>query len=332
MATVETVTVGEDEAGLRLDRWFKARYPGLGFGALQKLVRTGQVRVDGKRVETSTRLVPGQMVRVPPGAMIAEAARAEPVRAMPRADGDDAAFLRSITLFEDKDIMVLNKPAGLAVQGGSGLTRHVDAMLESLKDAKGQVPRLVHRLDRDTAGCLVVAKTRSIAAELAKTFRSRSARKVYWALVAGVPKPAQGRISTWLARDSDDTERMRVARHGDDGAAHALTHYAVVDTAGPKLAWLSLKPVTGRTHQLRAHCAHIGHPIVGDPKYFDRQDWELPGGMQNKLHLLARRIALPHPRGGRIDVTAPLPPHMQQSWNLLGFDTASYDPAEDEEE
>lgn len=325
MATVETKSVGEDEAGLRLDRWFKLHYPGLGFGALQKLVRTGQVRVDGKRVETSTRLAPGQAVRVPPGAMVAEVSSEAPKRAMPRADGDDAAFLRSITLFEDKDVMVLNKPAGLAVQGGSGLTRHVDAMLESLADARGQVPRLVHRLDRETSGCLVVAKTRSIAAELAKTFRSRSARKIYWALVAGVPKPHQGKISTWLARDEEDGERMKVARHGEDGAAHALTHYAVVDTAGPKLAWLSLKPVTGRTHQLRAHCAHIGHPIVGDPKYFDRQNWDLPGGMQNRLHLLARRIVLPHPRGGKIDVTAPLPPHMQQSWNLLGFDAAQYD-------
>lgn len=332
MATVETKSVGEDEAGLRLDRWFKLHYPGLGFGALQKLVRTGQVRVDGKRVDTSTRLVPGQAVRVPPGAMVAEASAEAPKWAMPRADGDDATFLRSITLFEDKDVLVLNKPAGLAVQGGSGLTRHVDAMLESLADARGQVPRLVHRLDRETSGCLVVAKTRSIAAELAKTFRSRSARKIYWALVAGVPKPHQGRISTWLARDEDDGERMKVARHGDEGAAHALTHYSVVDTAGPKLAWLSLKPVTGRTHQLRAHCAHIGHPIVGDPKYFDRKDWDLPGGMQNRLHLLARRIVLPHPRGGTIDVTAPLPPHMQQSWNLLGLDAAQYDAEADQEE
>ncbi|MEJ1161243.1 RluA family pseudouridine synthase [Prosthecomicrobium sp. N25] len=333
MAQVENKAVVEDEAGLRLDRWFKLHYPGLGFGALQKLVRTGQVRVDGKRVETSTRLVSGQSVRVPPLAAGTTEGEEAPKRAMPRADGDDAAFLRSITLWEDEDVLVLNKPAGLAVQGGSGLTRHVDAMLEALKDRKGQVPRLVHRLDRETAGCLVVAKTRSMAAELAATFRSRSARKIYWALVAGVPKPQQGRISTWLARDEADGERMKVARHGEEGAAHALTHYAVVDTAGPKLAWLSLKPVTGRTHQLRAHCAHIGHPIVGDPKYFVKRDWDLPGGMQNRLHLLARRIVLPHPRGkGSIDVTAPLPPHMQQSWNLLGFDAKAYDRSEETED
>ena len=172
------------------------------------------------------------------------------------------------------------------------------------------------------------------SAELAGLFRSRSAKKTYWALVAGVPHPKQGKISTWLTRDEEkDGEKMRVARHGEEGASHALTHYSVVDTAGQTLSWLSLKPVTGRTHQLRAHTAHIGHPIVGDPKYFDKRDWELPGGMQNKLHLLARRIVLPHPSGkGVIDVTAPLPPHMKQSWNLLGFDASSYDPDLDGDE
>ncbi|TBW34067.1 RluA family pseudouridine synthase [Siculibacillus lacustris] len=327
MAIVETITVGEDEAGMRLDRWFKAHYPGLAFGALQKLARTGQVRIDGKRVETSARVMPGQMVRVPPlPTDLKESARPQSDK-QPAQEGD-AAFLKSRILFEDADVIVLNKPAGLSVQGGSGVTRHVDAMLESLIDSKGQVPRLVHRLDKDTAGCLVIAKRRSIAAALAATFRSRSARKIYWALVAGVPHPRQGKISTWLAKDEEnDGEKMRVARHGEQGAAHALTHYSVVDQAAQSLSWLSLKPTTGRTHQLRAHTAHIGHPIVGDPKYFDKKDWELPGGMQNKLHLLARRIVVPHPGGrGIIDVTAPLPPHMKQSWNLLGFDTSAYDP------
>jgi 23S rRNA pseudouridine955/2504/2580 synthase len=250
----------------------------------------------------------------------------------PRAPGNDAdektrAFLKSITLYEDADVLVFNKPMGLAVQGGSGTTRHLDGMLEVLRDAHGQRPRLVHRLDKDTAGCLLVAKTRFAAAALAKTFRSRAARKIYWALVAGVPRPHQGRISTFLAKAERDEESfMRIAQHGEEGASHAVTYYAVVDTAGSKLAWLSLKPVTGRTHQLRAHMAHIGHPILGDPKYFDKQNWELPGGVQNRLHLLARRIAVPHPRGGKIDVTAPLPPHMEQSWNLLGLDAGRYDP------
>lgn len=326
MAGVESITVGEDEAGLRLDRWFKIHYPGLAFVALQKLARTGQVRVDGKRCDTSTRVEPGQVVRVPPLATDAKVEKPREREEKP-LEGD-AAFLKSIVLFEDDDVMVLNKPAGLSVQGGSGVHRHVDAMLQSLVDKRGQVPRLVHRLDKDTAGCLVIAKKRLVAAELAKLFRTRSAKKTYWALCAGVPHPKQGKISTWLTRDEEkDGEKMRVARHGEEGASHALTHYSVVDVAGQTLSWLSLKPVTGRTHQLRAHTAHIGHPIVGDPKYFDKRDWELPGGMQNKLHLLARRIVLPHPSGrGVIDVTAPLPPHMKQSWNLLGFDVSSYDP------
>ena len=167
------------------------------------------------------------------------------------------------------------------------------------------------------------------ASALAKTFRSRGARKIYWALVAGVPKPRQGRISTFLTKEELESEsRMRIAQHGEEGASHAVTYYAVVETAAQKLSWLSLKPVTGRTHQLRAHCAHVGHPIVGDPKYFEKENWELPGGLQNRLHLLARRIVVPHPRVGKIDVTAPLPAHMVQSWNLLGFDASRYDPIE----
>jgi len=243
----------------------------------------------------------------------------------------DAAFLKSITLYEDREVMVLNKPFGLAVQGGSGTTRHIDGMLEALRGRDGQKPRLVHRIDKDTCGILLIAKTRLAAATLAKTFRSRSARKIYWALVAGVPKPRQGRISTYLAKGAGEGgELMRVAKHGEEEASHAVTYYAVVDQAAHKVSWISLKPVTGRTHQLRAHTAHIGNPIVGDPKYFSIENWEFPGGMQNRLHLLARRLVIPHPKGeGVIDVSAPLPPHMQQSWNLLGLDAKAYDPIVD---
>jgi 23S rRNA pseudouridine955/2504/2580 synthase len=324
--SVQNTTVTADESGMRVDRFLEGRFPGLSFSHIQRVIRKGEVRVNGKRTQPKNRLEAGQAVRIPPLRLDAP---------KPRAPGDAAdektrEFLKSITLYEDADVLVLNKPMGLAVQGGSGTTRHLDGMLEVMRDAHGQRPRLVHRLDKDTAGCLLVARTRFAAAALAQTFRSRSARKVYWALVAGVPKVPQGRISTFLAKEErEDESIMRIARHGEKGASHAVTYYAVVETSGPLMAWVSLKPVTGRTHQLRAHMAHIGHPIVGDPKYFSIENWQLPGGMQNRLHLVAHRIAVPHPRGGVIDVTAPLPPHMQQSWNLLGLDAKRYDPIED---
>jgi len=325
---VQTVTVSADEAGMRVDRFLEARFPGLSFSHIQRVVRKGELRVDGGRVETKDRLEVGQKVRIPPLSLA-------PPTDKPRAsdaDNETRQFLKGITLYEDDDVLVFDKPMGLAVQGGSGMRRHMDGLLTALTDAKGQKPRLVHRLDKDTSGCLVVAKTRFAAAALAKSFRSRDTRKTYWALVAGVPRVKQGRVSTYLARDEDEEAegRMKVARHGDEGASHAVTYYAVVETAAQKLAWLSLKPVTGRTHQLRAHTAHIGHAIIGDPKYFKVENWELPGGIQNRLHLMARRIVIPHPRGGKaIDVTAPLPPHMQQSWNLLGFEVGRFDPIVD---
>ncbi len=317
---MQTFTVTPDESGMRVDRFLEARFPGLSFSYIQRVIRKGELRVDGKRVDAKDRLEAGQKVRIPPLKLESPKPRA-------RSDDDEKtrAFLASITLHEDADVLVLNKPAGLA-----GMTKHIDGMLEVLRDGQGQRPRLVHRLDKDTAGCLLVAKTRFAATALAKTFRTRSARKVYWALVPGVPKPKQGRVSTFLAKEeAEEDSYMRIARHGEEGASHAVTYYAVVDTAAQQLAWLSMKPVTGRTHQLRAHAAHIGHPIVGDPKYFNKENWRLPGGLQNRLHLLARRIVVAHPRGGVIDVTAPLPAHMQQSWNLLGFDAKRYDPIED---
>jgi 23S rRNA pseudouridine955/2504/2580 synthase len=325
---VQTVTITPDEANMRIDRFLEARFPGLSFSHIQRIVRKGELRVNGKRVDSKDRLQAGQAVRIPP----LKLDPAKPRSPATEADEKTRAFLKSITLYEDADLIVFNKPMGLAVQGGSGTTRHLDGMLDVLREPgrDGQRPRLVHRLDKDTAGCLLVAKSRFAAAALAKTFRSRSARKIYWALVAGVPKPKQGRISTFLAKEErEDDSFMRIAKHGEDGASHAVTYYAVVETSAQTLAWLSLKPVTGRTHQLRAHMAHIGYPIVGDPKYFSKENWELPGGIQNRLHLLAHRIAVPHPRGGVVDVTAPLPPHMEQSWNLLGLDIKRYDPIDD---
>ena len=326
-AGVQTVAVSPDESGMRVDRFFEGRFPGLSFSHIQRIIRKGEVRVNGKRTQPKNRLEAGQAVRIPPLQLEAPKPRDDAPQAQ-----KDRAFIRSITLYEDDDVLVLNKPMGLAVQGGSGTTRHLDGMLGALRGSHpdAQRPRLVHRLDKDTAGCLLVAKTRFAAAALAKTFRTRSARKIYWALVAGVPKPKQGRISTFLAKQEiEEDSYMRIAKHGEKDAVHAVTYYAVVETAAQKLAWISLKPVTGRTHQLRAHMAHVGNPIVGDPKYFNIENWELPGGMQDKLHLLARRISVPHPRGGTIDVSAPLPPHMEQSWNLLGFDAKRYDPIVD---
>ena len=326
-AGVQTISVTPDENGMRVDRFFEARFAGLSFSHIQRIIRKGEVRVNGKRTQPKARLEAGQAVRIPPLKLDAPKPRDDAPAAL-----KDRHFIKSITLYEDDDVMVLNKPMGLAVQGGSGTVRHIDGMLGALRGSHpdAQRPRLVHRLDKDTAGCLLVAKTRFAAAALGKTFRSRSARKIYWALVAGVPKPAQGRISTYLAKQEvEEDSYMRIAKHGEKDAVHAVTYYAVVETAAQKLAWISLKPVTGRTHQLRAHMAHVGNAIIGDPKYFNIENWELPGGMQDKLHLLARRIAVPHPRGGTIDVSAPLPPHMEQSWNLLGFDAKRYDPIVD---
>ena len=313
---VDIRSVDGDEAGMRLDRWFKLHFPGLGFGHLQKLVRSGQVRVDGGRVQTSTRLAAGQKIRVPPLAT----GDTRPVPVSGIGSGDDAALLTRILLHEDRHVLVFNKPAGLAVQGGSGVSRHIDGMLEALRDRKGQKPRLVHRLDRETSGVLVVARTRSAAAALGRHFKDRDTRKYYWAVVRGIPHPRAGKISTYLARGGGGSSDMvEVVDHGTPGAEHAVTLYATAEQAGQKIAWLVMRPITGRTHQLRVQAAHIGHPIIGDPKYFHVQNWDLPGGLQNRLHLLARRIVIPHPAGGILDVSAPLPPHMRQTWAVMGF-------------
>jgi len=332
-----------------------AAFPAVGLSHLNKIVRKGEVRVDGKRADGSTRLEPGAKVRVPPLNLDPAAA---PAVKRSSASPEDAKFLKSITLFEDQHLMVLNKPWGLPVQGGPGAKRHIDGMLEALTDAKGQRPRLVHRIDRDTSGVLLIAKTRLMASELGEAFRARQTKKVYWSVVHGVPKPSQGRISLYLkkgagmigdravaekrgatTRAKAELEKMRIAKHGDEDAQHSVTYYTIVDKVAPRLAWLSMRPITGRTHQLRAHAEAIGHPIIGDPKY--RLDLAandprgsdpfraLPSGIQNKLHLLARRLILPHPRGGMLDVSAPLPEHMQQTFDLFGFDAKQYDPIDE---
>jgi pseudouridine synthase, RluA family len=325
MAGIEHIRVEADEAGMRLDRWFKVHYPGLGFGALQKLLRSGQVRVDGGRAKSETRVQPGQTVRVPP--LDVDARKSGPIASRDLKHSGDAELLSRMLLHEDDKVFVLNKPAGLAVQGGSGVTRHIDQMLDAWTNQKGEKPRLVHRLDRDTSGVLVVARTRGAAQRLTAAFRERDTKKTYWALVKGVPRKREDKISTWLVKEqTPDGDRMRIARHGEEGADHAVSYYRVVEAAAQRLAWLEMEPYTGRTHQLRVHALHIGHPIIGDPKYFDDDpNWDFPGGVQKRLHLHARHIDIPHPSGGRLKVTAPLPPHMVQSWNLLGFDQAAAD-------
>ncbi|MGB3501091.1 MAG: RluA family pseudouridine synthase [Mesorhizobium sp.] len=324
MAAVEQIIVEPGESGMRLDRWFKAHYPGLGFGHLQKLLRSGQVRVDGARAKSDTRVEPGQSVRVPP-LDVDKAGTGGPLTAKTIRNQDDGDVLRKMLLHEDDKVFVFNKPSGLAVQGGSGVNRHVDDMLEAWRNKKGEKPRLVHRLDRDTSGVLVVARTRLAAMKLAESFRLRETQKTYWSLVKGVPPKREDKISSWLVKEqTPDGDRMRVARHGEKGSDHAVSFYRVVEQAAQALTWLEMEPYTGRTHQLRVHAAAIGCPIIGDPKYFEADtNWDFPGGLQNRLHLHARRIVIPHPDRGKIDVTAPLPPHMVQAWNLLGFDEAS---------
>ncbi len=335
---VTSGVVSEDEAGIRVDRWFKRHYPSLALSHLAKICRKGEVRVDGKRVETSTRLEAGQIIRVPP--LKIEAPAAPSVR---RQTPEEARALREMTLFEDKDVLVLNKPFGLAVQGGSGTKHHIDGMLEAMGSSFNR-PVLVHRLDRDTSGVLLIAKSRRMAADLGEIFRSRQAKKTYWALVEGAPKPTQGRVSLYLSKGlgmeqsrggGRDLERMRVAKHGEADAQHSLTYYATVDKSAPRCAWLSMRPLTGRTHQLRAHAEAIGHPIFGDPKYGHRPQDDvrrrdplraLPEQLDRKLHLLARRLVLPHPKGGVLDVTAPLPEHMKKTWDLFGFNIDQDDP------
>ena len=315
MAGVETKLVGPGEDGMRLDRWFKTHYAGLPHSRLEKLLRTGQVRVDGGRAKASTRLAEGQTIRVPPLPDVDPPSG--PKHALSKADRD---FLADITLYEDDDLLVLNKPSGIAVQGGSKTPHHIDRMLEGMGDGPETRPRLVHRLDRDTSGVLVVAKRRAVAAKLGKAFQTRSVRKIYWALVHGVPKPPQGKIEAALVKASGpEGDRVRKARPGEqDRAQSAVTHYAVVDRAGQQVAFVSLKPVTGRQHQLRAHMTILGHPIMGDEKY--PTSAELPQGVENRLHLHARRISFPHPSGeGVVDVTAPLPAHMRPSFALFGF-------------
>ena len=332
MSGVRQVTVGAEEADQRLDRWLRRLHPQVQQGRIERMCRRGEIRVDGGRVTAATRLGAGQTVRLPP---MPEAPA--PVPAAPAVSQADAAMIRACVIWRDDNIIALNKPPGLAVQGGSGQVRHVDGLAEALRFGRPDKPRLVHRLDRDTSGVLLMARSARAAAGLAKAFQARTARKVYWAVIAGAPSPRAGTIRTGLVKAAGhgaggEGEKMTVvapdAVAATEGAKRATTDYAVIDAAATRAAWVALSPVTGRTHQLRAHMAAIGHPVIGDGKYGgsgqenlgDGWGAQLGGGVSRKLHLHARSIDLVHPvTGKRLSVTAPLPEHMARTWELFGW-------------
>ncbi len=313
MTGVRTLEVAADEQGLRLDRWFKRRFPGLAHGRLEKLLRTGQVRVDGARARAGLRLEPGQRVRVPP----LGAQTPTPEKPPPQVSPDDRRMLAGRVLMRDDWVIVLDKPPGLAVQGGSKVRRHLDAMLDALRFGAKERPRLVHRLDKDTSGVLVLGRSARAAAGLAAAFKAGEARKLYWAVVAGVPRPPRGRLEIPLQKRPGVKGERVIA---DRGGRRAATLFCVVDKAGRRAAWLALMPLTGRTHQLRAHCVALGTPILGDGKYGGEAAFIEGAPARAGLHLHAREIVMPHPAGGLLRARASLPAHMLGTWRLFGFD------------
>ena len=317
-APVATREIAPDDADQRLDRWFRRHYPALGHGPLEKLLRTGQIRVNGKRARAGTRLAPGDRVRVPP---LPERGAARAPRPAPPPDDADAEMVRAAVIHRDDDLIALNKPPGLPVQGGSRVGRHLDGMLAALRFEAAEAPRLVHRLDRDTSGVLLLARHAAAARALTALFRTRRLQKLYWALVIGVPRPAQGRIDAPLAKRQAGAGAGERVVATAEGGQRAVTDYALIEAAGRRLSWLALMPRTGRTHQLRAHTASVfGHPIVGDGKYGGEAAF--PPGLEPRLHLHARALALPRKGRAPLVLTAPLPPHMAASWRFLGFDRA----------
>ncbi len=312
---VRQFTVAPDDDGIRLDRWFKRHLADTSFTTVAKWARTGQLRIDGARATPGDRLVAGQTLRLPP----AEAPRTDAPKKRERAplSDDEAAYARDMVIHKDAAALVLNKPPGLATQGGTKTTEHVDGLLDALTFESEGRPKLVHRLDKDTSGALLVARNARAAGFFAKSFSSRTARKVYWALVVGVPEIRDGIIELPIGKQpGTGGEKMHV---DEEAGSPARTRYRVIERAGNRAAWVELQPYTGRTHQLRVHMNAIGHPIVGDGKYGGPAAF-LTGGVSRKMHLHARRIRIDHPDGGQIDVSAELPPHFAESMGLLGFD------------
>jgi 23S rRNA pseudouridine955/2504/2580 synthase len=306
--------VAATDGETRLDRWFRRHYPALTQGALQKMLRTGQVRVDGRRAEANTRLLPGQEIRIPP------MPDAPPPRAEAKPlDPREAKALEAMVVHRDEHVLVLDKPHGLPVQGGPGIAKHLDGMLDALRFGAEDRPRLVHRLDRDTSGVLVLARTPAAAAKLAAAFRGRDVQKTYWAVTVGEPTPPAGRIDLPLVKQGGPRgERTAPAEDGE--GARAVTDFRILDAARRRAAWLELNPITGRTHQLRVHCAEaLGCPILGDGKYGGAAAHM--EGLPGQLHLHARALRFPHPAGGTLEVSAALPPHMRETFAFFGFET-----------
>ncbi|HTE37881.1 MAG TPA: RluA family pseudouridine synthase [Reyranella sp.] len=322
---VQTRAVSGDEAGLRLDRWFQRHFPELTHGALQKLLRTGQVRIDGKRVEGKDRVEPGQTVRLPPGVTAPppkpKAAINTNAKPRPLVSDRDAQEIQGLVIHRDDWVIALDKPSGLAVQGGSGTERHVDGMLDALRFGFEERPRLVHRLDKDTSGLLLIARTGQAAKRLSESFRDRETEKLYWAVVVGVPPRPEGAIDLPLAKRPGARDRETMQVDHEEGQK-ALTHFRIMDRAASRAALLALWPRTGRTHQLRVHCAEIGCPILGDRKYGGEEALLSAVADSRRLHLHARRITLPHPSGkGTLRVQAELPPHFRRTVEAFGFST-----------
>ena len=320
VSEARTFTVGEDDDGIRLDRWFKRHMPDVSFNLVSRWARTGQLRLGGKRAVPGDRIEAGQEIRLPPlEAQPARAARPQP-RRNPLTD-DEAQFVRDMVIYQDANAFVFNKPPGLATQGGTKTHNHLDRLLDGLAGEAGR-PKLVHRLDKDTSGALLVAKSARAAGHFAKAFSGRTARKVYWALVVGVSDANEGLIDAPLAKQpGTGGEKMHIS---EEHGLPAKTRWRLIDRAGNSAAWVELQPLTGRTHQLRAHMAAIGHPIVGDAKYGGAEAF-LTGGISRKLHLHARRIRIDAPEGGAIDVTAELPHHFAESLATLGFNPMAGD-------
>jgi 23S rRNA pseudouridine955/2504/2580 synthase len=317
----ELSTIAEDDDGIRIDRWFKRHYPNVTHVLLEKLLRKGEIRLDGKRAKAADRVTAGQAMRLPPQVVHAKDERPQKPAAETKHPlvSKDMGSLADRILYMDKQVIVIDKPPGLATQGGSGLTKHVDGMLDSLQYEKPTRPKLVHRLDRDTSGVLLIARTALAASGLSASLALRDTSKVYWALTRGVPKQKHGVVKGALAKEGVRGKDERMAISDDEEAKEALTEYAVMATAGTEFAWVAARPITGRTHQIRVHLASLGTPIVGDFKYGGAES-RGKGDIADKLHLHARSIDIGRPDGGRLQATAPLAPHMVKSWRLLGFD------------